>query len=65
MLDYNTLATEYAQHRQVHPFVLQGLLTTALITSASRVFEVGCGAGNYINKMARYLMLWGVKTFVA
>jgi len=46
-LDYNRLATEYAQHRRVNPTVLNNLLTTAQLEQNSRVLEVGCGTGNY------------------
>ena len=47
MQDYNGLAAEYSQHRRVHPGVLRALLTTAPLTPASRVLDVGCGTGNY------------------
>ena len=47
-IDYDKIAAEYAQHRQVHPKVLQSLLEISGVASASRVLEVGCGTGNYI-----------------
>lgn len=47
-LDYDEIAAEYAQHRQVHPAVLKSLLETCGLGSASEVLEVGCGTGNYI-----------------
>ena len=46
-MNYDNLAREYAQHRRVHPGVLQRLLEKSQISSASRVLEVGCGTGNY------------------
>lgn len=48
-LDYDTLAADYARHRQVHPGVLRALIATGGITAASRVLEVGCGTGNYLH----------------
>ena len=48
LIDYNKTAAEYAQHRQVHPRVLQSLLEISGVSSASKVLEVGCGTGNYI-----------------
>jgi len=44
--DYNAMAASYAQHRQVHPGVLDELCQAA--TPMSQVLEVGCGTGNYI-----------------
>jgi ubiquinone/menaquinone biosynthesis C-methylase UbiE len=46
-LDYNSLAREYALHRQVMPEVLQNLLDTGGLSAASQVLDVGCGTGNY------------------
>lgn len=62
MLDYDTLAAEYAQHRQIQPQVLKGILVTAGLTSTSRVLEIGCGAGNYIRKLANVVgcKCWGI-----
>lgn len=51
MLDYNELASSYAKHRQVHPEVLKTLLSVSGINHSSRVLEVGCGTGNYINAL--------------
>jgi SAM-dependent methyltransferase len=48
MIDYDSIAYEYARHRHVHPGVLRDLRSTSGIDSASRVLEVGCGTGNYI-----------------
>jgi ubiquinone/menaquinone biosynthesis C-methylase UbiE len=46
-IDYDVLAREYAQHRQVQPEVLKHLIQTGNLTRASQVLEVGCGTGNY------------------
>ncbi len=48
MIDYDKIASEYAQHRRVHPGVLESLFSASGVGSASRVLEVGCGTGNYI-----------------
>ena len=48
MIDYDKIASEYAQHRQVHPEVLRSLLLSSGVGKASKVLEVGCGTGNYI-----------------
>ncbi len=55
MLDYNDLAADYARHRRIHPGVLRALITTAALTPASRVLEVGCGTGNYTIGLAEVL----------
>jgi ubiquinone/menaquinone biosynthesis C-methylase UbiE len=47
-VDYDSLAKEYAQHRQVQPEVLRNLLEGSSLGRTSRVLEVGCGTGNYI-----------------
>jgi SAM-dependent methyltransferase len=47
-IDYDAIAQDYAQHRQVHPEVLRKLLATGHISAASRILEVGCGTGNYV-----------------
>lgn len=47
-VDYDGLAREYAQHRQVHPGALAALLKNSRINKASQTLEVGCGTGNYI-----------------
>jgi ubiquinone/menaquinone biosynthesis C-methylase UbiE len=61
-VDYNQLARDYAQHRQVTPMVLANLLETAKLTAASRVLEVGCGTGNYIGALAELAgcACWGI-----
>ncbi len=48
MLDYDLLAADYARHRRVHPEVLKDLVAAGHLTPTSRVLEVGCGTGNYI-----------------
>jgi ubiquinone/menaquinone biosynthesis C-methylase UbiE len=51
MVDYNQLAQDYAQYRQVHPEVLRTLLSGSNLDSRSCVLEVGCGTGNYIRQI--------------
>jgi ubiquinone/menaquinone biosynthesis C-methylase UbiE len=48
VIDYNQIASEYAQHRQVHPGVLTSLISASGVDGTSQVLEVGCGTGNYI-----------------
>ena len=62
MIDYDQLATEYAQHRQVHPQVLKDLLANGEIHPTSKVLEVGCGTGNYSIALeaASGCACWGV-----
>lgn len=48
MIDYDRIASEYAQHRRVHPEVLKHLYHDSGIDMDSIVLEVGCGTGNYI-----------------
>jgi SAM-dependent methyltransferase len=45
-IDYDQVATEYAQHRCIHPEVLRQLVHG--LGPASKVLEVGCGTGNYL-----------------
>jgi ubiquinone/menaquinone biosynthesis C-methylase UbiE len=46
-INYDALAVDYAQHRQLHPGVLQDLITSSPIEPNSRVLEVGSGTGNF------------------
>jgi SAM-dependent methyltransferase len=46
-LDYNSLAQEYARHRQILPEVFQNLVEVGELGPGSNVLEVGCGTGNY------------------
>ena len=48
-MDYDILAREYALHRRIHPGVLRSLMESGQLQFRSRVLEVGCGTGNYIN----------------
>jgi ubiquinone/menaquinone biosynthesis C-methylase UbiE len=61
-LDYDRVASDYVQHRQVHPEVLRSLASTNGICSVSRMLEVGCGTGNYITAIERLAGsdCWGV-----
>lgn len=46
-IDYDRIASEYSQHRKVHPGVLAELITLGGLSKSSKVLEVGCGTGNY------------------
>lgn len=53
LIDYNSLVSEYAQHRKANPAVLKQLIELGRIEPSSRVLEVGCGTGNYISAIQR------------
>lgn len=55
MIDYNKLATEYEKYRNVHPRVVDSLVSMGKIESSSRVLEIGCGTGNYIGQLAELI----------
>lgn len=61
-LNYDKIASDYAQHRQVHPEVLKGLASANGISPDSSVLEVGCGTGNYIIALERLAGsdCWGI-----
>jgi len=61
-LDYDNLASDYAQHRQVHPEVLRSLGATSGVGCDSKVLEVGCGTGNYVVALHRAAGVdgWGI-----
>jgi SAM-dependent methyltransferase len=62
VVDYNKIASDYAQHRQVHPEVLRHLVSTGDLGRDSKVLEVGCGTGNYILALERLAgsQWWGI-----
>ncbi len=55
MIDYNTLASEYEKYRDVHPGVVDSLVSMGKVESSSRILEVGCGTGNYIGRIAELI----------
>ena len=61
-VDYDKIASDYAQHRQVHPEVLKHLVSTGNLGRDSKVLEVGCGTGNYILALERLAgsRCWGI-----
>ena len=61
-VDYNELAQEYAQHRNVHPEVLKALIEGGNLTADSRTLEVGCGTGNYTATIENMVgcSCWGI-----
>jgi len=61
-LNYDKIALDYAQHRQVHPEVLRSLASTSGVGCDSKVLEVGCGTGNYVLALERVVGVdgWGI-----
>lgn len=55
-MNYDRLANEYAQHRQVHPEALRMLLTQGALDASAKVLEVGCGTGNYSRALQKRLV---------
>jgi ubiquinone/menaquinone biosynthesis C-methylase UbiE len=51
-VSYDTIAADYAVHRSVHPELLRRLVALCDVRLPSRVLEVGCGTGNYVNSLA-------------
>jgi ubiquinone/menaquinone biosynthesis C-methylase UbiE len=51
--DYDSRAAEYAAHRCVNPAVLRALIDSGLLSSETRVLDVGCGTGNYAAALRR------------
>jgi len=63
MVDYNSLAREYARHRQVLPEVLKNLVETSGLIPASQVLDVGYGTGNYAIALEKAIgcSCWGIE----
>ena len=61
-MNYDRLANEYAQHRQVHPEALRMLLTQGALDASAKVLEVSCGTGNYSRAIAEAVgcACWGI-----
>ncbi|MCB9456586.1 MAG: methyltransferase domain-containing protein [Anaerolineaceae bacterium] len=61
-LNYDALAAQYARSRGIHPAVLNSLAMTGGVTSSSKVAEIGCGTGNYINGLVTHTDCagWGI-----
>lgn len=61
-VDYDAIAQEYAQHRQIHPDVFKKLIEGGQLNRASKVLEVGCGTGNYTVALEKTVdcSCWGV-----
>ena len=61
-VDYDKLASDYAQYRQVHPEVLKHIISADNLGRDSKVLEVGCGTGNYILALGRLVgcQCWGI-----
>ena len=51
-VSYDSIAADYAVHRSVRPEILRRLVALCDTESPSRVLEVGCGTGNYVNSLA-------------
>ncbi len=61
-IDYDKIASEYSQHRKVHPGVLAELIRLSTVSGNSKVLEVGCGTGNYAVALRTLVgcMVWAV-----
>jgi ubiquinone/menaquinone biosynthesis C-methylase UbiE len=62
VIDYNTIASEYAKNRRLHPEVFRELISTGKVTAYDKVLEVGCGTGNYIVALESSIscLCWGI-----
>ena len=61
-IDYNNIAIEYARNRKPQPHVLDNLISQGNVKCDDKVFEVGCGSGNYISsvKTSVNCECWGI-----
>lgn len=51
MINYDSLAPIYVQHREPHSRVVEHLIEIGKIGVSSTVLEVGCGTGNYLTAL--------------
>ncbi len=61
-IDYDRIASEYSQHRKVHPGVLAELIRLSAVSGNSKVLEAGCGTGNYAVALRTLIgcMVWAI-----
>ncbi len=60
-IHYNDIAENYDQLRESDSDTLEKLVTRSGISQHSRILEIGCGTGNYITALQRYVgcRCWG------
>lgn len=46
MVNYDKMAENYSKYRDIHPRVLENIISKADLGGESTVLEVGCGTGN-------------------
>jgi ubiquinone/menaquinone biosynthesis C-methylase UbiE len=52
-IEYNEIAEEYARYRSSDAGAVERLIAGSAISKTSRVLEIGCGTGNYINEIQK------------